>query len=60
MENKQIRKKIFKWIINVNKIHKILKDLFATVKPVLGDHHWEGPNVVSQGRWSLRPVNQDN
>ena len=32
----------------------------TTVKPVLGDHRWEGPNVVSQGRWSLRPGNQDN
>ena len=31
-----------------------------TVKPVLGDHRWEGPNVVSQGRWSLRPGNQNN
>ena len=29
------------------------------VKLVLGDHYWEGPNVVSQGRWSLRPGNQD-
>ena len=32
--------------------------LINTVKPVLGDHHWEGPNVVSQGRWSLRPGNK--
>ena len=31
-----------------------------TVKPVLGGHLWEGPKVVSQGKWSLRPGNQDN
>ena len=34
--------------------------ILTTVKPVLGDHCWEGPNVVSQGRWSLRPGNQNN
>ena len=37
----------------LSKIHVNKFSFLCTVKPVLGDHHWEGPNVVSQGRWSL-------
>ena len=43
-------------VSNCRHSHKISN----TVKPVLGDHRWEDPNVVSQGRWSLRPGNQYN
>ena len=50
------------WVEEILKhvVQESLNVFVSTVKPVLGDHHWEGPNVVSQGRWSLRPANQDN